>query len=47
MGKMAELVLLESPKLISRKIWGIEKSWNLHPAFFHFHPEICDVGNPE
>ena len=30
--KMAESALLESPKLISRKIWLIEKSWNFHTA---------------
>ena len=30
MAKMAVLELLESPKLISRKIWMTVKSWNLH-----------------
>ena len=29
-AKMAVLGLLDSPKLISRKIWLIEKSWNFH-----------------
>ena len=28
--KMAYFALLESPKLISRKIWVTEKSWNFH-----------------
>ena len=27
---MADFALLESPKLISRKIWVIEKLWNFH-----------------
>ena len=27
---MADFALVESPKLISRKIWMIEKSWNFH-----------------
>ena len=27
---MADFVLLQSPKLISRKIWVIGKSWNFH-----------------
>jgi len=30
MAKMAVLELLKSPKLISRKIWVAEKSWNVH-----------------
>ena len=30
MAKMAVSELLASPKLISRKIWVIEKSWNFH-----------------
>ena len=30
MAKMAVFELLESTKLISRKIWVIEKSWNFH-----------------
>ena len=29
-GKMADFARVESPKLISRKIWVIEKSWNFH-----------------
>ena len=35
MCKMADLALLKSSILISRKIWGIEKSWNFHtvPCF--------------
>ena len=28
--KMAFFELLDSPKLLSRKIWVIEKSWNFH-----------------
>ena len=28
--KMADFELLESPKLLSRKIWVIEKLWNFH-----------------
>ena len=31
--KMADFTLVESPKLISRKIWVIEKSWNFHTAW--------------
>ena len=34
--KMADFALLESPKLISRKIWVNENSWNFHtvePSF--------------
>ena len=31
---MAEFALLESPILISRKIWMIGKSWNFHPLLF-------------
>ena len=27
---MADFALLETPKLISRKIWVIEKAWNFH-----------------
>ena len=27
---MADFVLVESPKLISRKIWVLEKLWNFH-----------------
>ena len=30
MAKTSVLELLDSPKLISRKIWMIEKSWNFH-----------------
>ena len=32
---MASVALLESPKLISRKIWMIEKSWNFHTVRLH------------
>ena len=28
--KMAYFALLETPKLISRKVWGVEKLWNFH-----------------
>ena len=31
--KMADFALLESQKLISRKIWVIEKGWNFHHVF--------------
>ena len=31
---MAILQLLDSPKLISRKIWMIENSWNFHTVHF-------------
>ena len=31
--KMADFALLESPKLVSRKIWVIEKSCNFHTVF--------------
>ena len=31
--KMALLELLDSPKLISRKIWMTEKSWNFHTVY--------------
>ena len=34
MGKMILLGLLDSPKLISRKIWVTEKSWNFHTVWF-------------
>ena len=30
MAKMTDFALLDSPKLISRKIWVIGKSWNFH-----------------
>ena len=30
---MADFALLNSPKLISRKIWVIEKSWNFHTVW--------------
>ena len=30
MAKMAVFELLDSPKLISRKIWVVEKPWNFH-----------------
>ena len=33
---MADFALLESPKLISRKVWVIEKSWNFHTVYFQF-----------
>ena len=33
---MADFALLESPELISRKIWVIEKSWNFHTVFCDF-----------
>ena len=33
---MADFALLKSPKLISRKIWVIEKSWNFHTVFTFF-----------
>ena len=35
-AKMAILDILESPKLISRKIWVIEKSWNFHIIILRF-----------
>ena len=34
MAKMAVFTLLESEKLISHKIWVIEKSWNFHTVSF-------------
>ena len=39
MAKTAFLELLDSPKLISRKIWETEKSWNFHTEEFwkYFH----------
>ena len=33
MAKTADLELLHSPKLISRKIWVAEKSWNFHTVY--------------
>ena len=33
---MADFALQESSKLISRKIWVIEKSWNFHTVEFQF-----------
>ena len=30
---MADFVLQESPNLISRKIWVVEKSWNFYTVF--------------
>ena len=39
--KMAVLELLDSLKLISRKIWMIGKSWNFHTVqlfVYNFHP---------
>ena len=35
---MADFALLESPKLISRKIWVIEKSWNFHTVLVKHAP---------
>ena len=39
MAKTSFLELLDSPKLISRKIWETEKSWNFHTEEFwkYFH----------
>ena len=34
-AKTAVLELLDSPKLISRKIWMIGKSWNFHTVHTH------------
>ena len=36
MAKMSVLVLLQSSKSISRKIWKIEKSWNFHSVDLTF-----------
>ena len=36
MIKPADFALLESQKLISRKIWVIEKSWNFHTVKLHY-----------
>ena len=35
-AKTAILDILESPKSVSRKIWGIEISWNFHTVHFDF-----------
>ena len=39
---MADFALLESPKLISRKIWVIEKSWNFHTVHI-YDSEIVEI----
>ena len=33
---MADFALLEFPKFISRKIWGIEKLWIFHTVVVEF-----------
>ena len=33
MAQMTDLELLNSPKLISHKIWETEKSWNFHTVY--------------
>ena len=51
---MADFTLVESPNLISRQIWVIEKSWNFHTVnnpiikveIFTFHQMILGVGDP-
>ena len=40
---MADFALLESPKLISRKIWVTEKSWNFHTVV-HIRKIANEVG---
>ena len=48
---MADFAILKSPNLISRKIWVIKKSWNLHilkqlsisKQVFHEHIFVCDL----
>ena len=42
---MADFALLESPKLISRKIWVIEKSWNFHTVNMYLHDLFCSHFN--
>ena len=44
MAKTAFLELLDARKLISRKIWMIEKSWNFHTVKLqHVENEILDT----
>ena len=33
---MADFALLESPKMIPRKIWLIVKSWNFHTLLYGY-----------
>ena len=40
---MAHFALLECPKLISRKIWVIEKSWNFHTVLLLL-TFLCGMG---
>jgi len=41
-AKTAVLLLLDSPKLISRKIWMTEKTWNFHTVWPL--PDVYNVG---
>ena len=43
--KMADFALLESPILISRKIWVIEKSWNFHTVLLECSVSVQIVLN--
>ena len=41
MLKWLIFALLKSPKLISRKIWKIEKSWNFYTVHFKSQKGLC------
>ena len=48
-AKMAHFALLDSPKLISRKIWVTKKFWNSHTVFTqysNFFPWIQKLWKP-
>ena len=44
MAKMAVLQILNSPKLVSRKTWVTEKSWNFHTVYKMYNRRCHIVG---
>ena len=45
MAKMTDIALLDSPKLISRKIWVTEKSWNFHTVNIQWQGRGCRLNH--
>ena len=42
--KMADFAFIESPKLISRKIWVIEELWDFHTVSYgKFYVKLCYI----